>query len=101
MAAEYIARNPAATGGLALWAAYPAANTSLRAFDIAAVSIYGDADGVASVDDVRDGANRLPADTPFIPVSYTHLDVYKRQDHWLSAVRALEAAIARSARLVS
>lgn len=66
MAAEYIARNPAATGGLALWAAYPAANTSLRAFDIAAVSIYGDADGVASVDDVRDGANRLPADTPFI-----------------------------------
>lgn len=68
MAAEFVARNPGAADGLALWAAYPAAGTNLREFDIDAVSIYGDADGVAAVADVRDGANRLPPDTPFITI---------------------------------
>lgn len=68
MAAEFVARNPGAVDGLALWAAYPAAGTNLREFNIDAVSIYGDADGVASIADVRDGANRLPPDTPFITI---------------------------------
>ncbi len=66
MAAEYISRNPEAVGGLALWAAYPAGGTDLRDLEIEAVSIYGDADGVATMAEVRDGANRLPAGTPFI-----------------------------------
>lgn len=66
MAAEYTYRNPGAVDGLALWAAFPAANSDLSTFDIQAVSIYGDADGVASPQDVVDGANRLPADTVFV-----------------------------------
>ncbi len=66
MAAEYTYRNPAAVDGLALWAAYPAANSDLSTFDIQAVSIYGDADGVAAPEDVLDGANRLPADAVFV-----------------------------------
>lgn len=69
MAAEYMARNPEAVGGLALWAAYPAPGTNLGDLDIEAVSIYGDADGVASSADVHDGANRLPAGTPFIRIN--------------------------------
>lgn len=66
MAAEYTFRNPGAIDGLALWAAYPSANTDLSAFAIEAVSIYGDADGVASINDILDGADRLPPDTVFV-----------------------------------
>jgi pimeloyl-ACP methyl ester carboxylesterase len=68
MAAEYAADNPGAVGGLALWAAYPAANTDLSAQDIAVVSIYGDADGVAAVEDVLGAAERLPPDTLFVAI---------------------------------
>lgn len=66
MAAEYINRNPGAVDGLALWAAYPAENTDLSGAAIEAVSLYGDADGVASVDDVLDGATRLPAGSAIV-----------------------------------
>lgn len=66
MAAEYIFRNPGEVDGLALWAAYPSANTDLSTFDIEAVSVYGDADGLASVEDIRDSANRLPPETTFV-----------------------------------
>ncbi len=66
MAAEYTYRHPGAVDGLALWAAYPAANSDLSTFDIQAVSIYGDADGVAAPQDVLDGANRLPAGAVFV-----------------------------------
>lgn len=68
MAAEYAAKNPGAVDGLALWAAYPARGTSLRDQAIEAVSIYGDADGVATVADVRDGATRLPPDALFVAI---------------------------------
>lgn len=66
MAAEYINRNPGAIDGLALWAAYPAGNTDLSGAPIEAVSLYGDADGVASVDDVLDGTTRLPAGSAIV-----------------------------------
>ncbi len=68
MAAEFAANNPVAIDGLALWASYPAAGTDLSGFDLSAVSIYGDSDGVAPVADVRDGANRLPPDTLFVTI---------------------------------
>ncbi len=68
MAAEYTAANPDEIDGLALWAAYPAANTDLSAYDLAAVSIYGDVDGVASIADILDGASRLPPDTVFVSI---------------------------------
>jgi dienelactone hydrolase len=68
MAAEFVANNPGAVDGLALWAAYPAQGTSLRDLAIEAVSIYGDADGVAAIADVREGANRLPPDAQLIVI---------------------------------
>jgi hypothetical protein len=68
MAAEFTARYPELIDGLALWAAYPAAGTDLSGLDVAAISIYGDSDGVAMVDQVRDGANRLPPDAMFVPI---------------------------------
>ena len=66
MAAEYANNNPAAVSGLVLWAAYPAENTDLSALPLSVVSIYGDADGVASIADVTGAAERLPADTRFV-----------------------------------
>ncbi len=66
MAAEFIANAPPNVDGLALWAAYPAPNTDLSAQPLTVVSIYGDADGVATLDDIVDSAQRLPPDTQFI-----------------------------------
>lgn len=66
IAAEYVNNNPAAVSGLVLWAAYPAENTDLSALPLSVVSIYGDADGVASVADVTGAAGRLPADARFV-----------------------------------
>lgn len=66
MAAEYIAGNPTSMEGLSLWAGYPAENTNLSALPLAAVSLYGDADGVASMDTILASADRLPPDAEFV-----------------------------------
>lgn len=68
MAAEYINNNPGAVTGLALWAAYPAETTDLSAQPVNVFSIYGDADGVASSEDVLGAADRLPPDTTFVVI---------------------------------
>jgi pimeloyl-ACP methyl ester carboxylesterase len=66
MAAQFIATNPGRVAGLALYAAYPPAGSDLSSAPIAATSIYGDKDGVATVEEVLEGANRLPPDTVFV-----------------------------------
>lgn len=66
MAAEYVKNNPGAIAGLVLWAAYPAENTDLSALPLEVVSIYGDADGVASSEEVTGSAARLPAGAQFV-----------------------------------
>lgn len=68
MAAEYVKNNPGAINGLVLWAAYPAENTDLSTLPLDVVSIYGDADGVASIADIIGVAVRLPADARFVLV---------------------------------
>ena len=66
MAAQYAADNPDAVDGLALWAAYPAQSVDLSERALSVVSIYGDADGVASPAEVTGAAGRLPPDTRFV-----------------------------------
>lgn len=68
MAAEYSANAPQNVDGLALWAAYPAANTDLSRLPLTVVSIYGDADGVAAAEDIVGAAQRLPSDAQFIVI---------------------------------
>ena len=68
MAAQFIASNPGAVEGLALYAAYPAESTDLSNAPIAATSVYGDNDGVADINDVLGAATRLPPDTVFVLV---------------------------------
>lgn len=69
MAANFIRNNPDAMDGLALWASYPAGGDDLSGrLDLAATSIYGTADGVASMEDVLGGAPLLPPDTVWVPI---------------------------------
>ncbi len=66
MAAQFAGSNPEATGGLALWAAYPAGNVDLSQTDLEVVSIYGSNDGVSEVETVEASRPRLPADTEWL-----------------------------------
>lgn len=69
MAANFIRNNPEAVEGLVLWASYPAGSDDLSGFtDLAATSIYGTADGVASPEEVLAGAALLPPDTVWVPI---------------------------------
>jgi pimeloyl-ACP methyl ester carboxylesterase len=69
MAAQFAFDNPGVVNGLALWAAYPAGNSDLSGADVAASSIYGSLDGVATPDQVLAGAPLLPADTVWVEIS--------------------------------
>jgi hypothetical protein len=69
MAANFIRNNPDAVEGLVLWASYPAGSDDLSGFTgLAATSIYGTADGVASPEEVLAGAALLPPDTVWVPI---------------------------------
>jgi pimeloyl-ACP methyl ester carboxylesterase len=67
MAAGYAADHD--VGGLALWAAYPAADNDLGDHDIAVTSIYASNDGLATPDDIEGSIARLPADTNFVEIA--------------------------------
>lgn len=61
MAASYTASHD--VHGLALWAAYPAADVDLSDVDVEVASIYASDDGLATIDKIEDSKSRLPADT--------------------------------------
>ena len=63
MAANFAHRNPEAVRGLVLWAAYPAASDDLSDYQLAAVSIYGTRDGLAT-------PVKIDASRPFAAVAY-------------------------------
>ncbi len=69
MAANFIAGNPGAAGGLVLWASYPAGSDDLSRQDLKVVSIYASNDGVASLDDIRGAQSLLPAATQWVEIA--------------------------------
>lgn len=54
--------------GLALWAAYPAADTDLSDTGISVASVYASEDGLATLEDIEDSASRLPGDAAFTEI---------------------------------
>lgn len=69
MAATFTNSAPGAVDGLVFWAAYPAGNDDLSGrTELAVSSIYGTADGVASMEDVLGAEPRLPAATVWVPI---------------------------------
>ena len=68
MAANYAHSNPEAAQGLALWAAYPTANDDLSGYQLAASSIYGTRDGLATLDEIEASRPLLPPDTQWAAI---------------------------------
>ena len=68
MAANYAHSNPEAARGLVLWAAYPAASDDLSGYQLAASSIYGTRDGLATPDKIDASRPLLPPDTQWTAV---------------------------------
>lgn len=68
MAARFAYENPNVTDGLALWAAYPASTDDLSAYDLAATSIFGTRDGVATQDEIDASRPLLPPDTMWVAI---------------------------------
>ena len=61
MAARYAHQNPDKVDGLAMLAAYPEAHLDFSALDLSVAAIYGDRDGLATVEEVEDSFPQLPA----------------------------------------
>ncbi|MCX6032162.1 MAG: alpha/beta hydrolase [Chloroflexi bacterium] len=68
MAANFVYTHPDAIQGLVLWAAYPAGNDSLAGRQLAVVSIYGTADGLATQSKIDASGPLLPAGTRYVPI---------------------------------
>lgn len=68
MAAQFAYQHPDQIAGLALWAAYPAANNSLADRALRVVSIYGTRDGLATGVKIDASRPLLPADTQFVAI---------------------------------
>ena len=63
MAAQFVSDHPGSVDGLAFWAAYSAAD--LDTLDIPVSVIYGSADAMATVEEINEAKNLLPANTDY------------------------------------
>lgn len=68
MSANYANRNPEAVSGLVLWAAYPASSDDLSSRQLAASSIYGTQDGLATLDKINASRPLLPPNTQWTAI---------------------------------
>lgn len=68
MAAEYVRNNPGQVDGLVLWAAYPGENNDLSGTTTPVLSVFGDQDGLATLDDIDRSRARLPEQTVFAQI---------------------------------
>lgn len=68
MAAQYADGHADSIGGLALWAAFPAAGTDLSDMELVTTSVYATEDGLATIDEIEASAAQLPADTTFVRI---------------------------------
>ena len=94
---------PADITAVILWASRPSHYYDLHATDIAALSIYGTNDGLATPAIIDDSRNHLPADTVWVPVAggnHTQFGYYdtaplpvQRNDHPADISRAAQQQI--------
>ncbi len=68
MAAEFTASNSELLSGLVLWAAYPAGNTNLSAYEGSVLSVFASNDGLATLDEINGSEERLPEATIFVEI---------------------------------
>ena len=68
MAARFAYQNPQMVQGLVLWAAYPASGDDLSSYSMAAASIYGTQDGLATEEELAASRLLLPQDTAWVAI---------------------------------
>ncbi|MFP3855103.1 MAG: alpha/beta hydrolase [Anaerolineales bacterium] len=68
MAARFADNNPDLVDGLVLWASYPARSNDLSRSDLAVVSVFASADGLAGPQEVLASAPLLPSDARFVEI---------------------------------
>jgi hypothetical protein len=68
MAVEYAVDHLDQIDGVALWASYPAENTSLVGTDLAVISISGTLDGLSTPDKIEASIPLLPENTAWVPI---------------------------------
>lgn len=68
MAARFAYRSPGKAAGLVLWASYPAASDDLSGRGIAATSVYGTRDGLATLDKINASRPLLPPSTIWVAI---------------------------------
>ena len=68
MAARFAYQNPEMVQGLVLWAAYPASGDDLSSYSMAAASIYGTRDGLATEEELAASRLLLPQDTAWLAI---------------------------------
>ena len=88
MTAHYAKLNPGVCDGLVLWAAYPGIADDLAESGERVMSIYGDRDGVATVEEVEMGVPLLPDDTQYVRIrggNHAQFGLYGEQEGDLAA----------------
>ncbi len=68
MAAAYIYKNPVGMEGLILWASYPAESNNLSESGFPVLSIFGNHDGLATLDKLKASALLLPTNTVWVEI---------------------------------
>jgi predicted esterase len=68
MAANFAHSNPETVRGLVLWASYPAGSDDLSGHQLAASSIYGTRDGLATPDKIDASRSLLPPDADWTAI---------------------------------
>ena len=68
MTAHFAKENPGVMSGLALWAAYAGDEDNLRETSERVLSVYGELDGVVTIDEIEARKSLLPNDTLYIQV---------------------------------
>ncbi len=83
MTAHFAKENPGVMNGLVLWAAYAGGGDDLSETAEVVMSIYGNSDGVATVEEVEDGKMYLPPDTQYVEIrggNHAQFGMYGDQD---------------------
>jgi len=83
MTAHYAKLNPGVFSGLILWAAYANGADDLRGSGERVTSIYGDRDGVVTLDEVEMSKALLPEDTRYVMIrggNHAQFGLYGEQD---------------------
>jgi len=69
MAAKFVYDNPETISGLVLLAAYPGKSNNISKYNIKVLSIFGEFDGLATIEKIETHKNLLPDNTKYVMIN--------------------------------